>query len=275
MTSRAQKILQLALEHSSHEEVWSFTDNGSNTSSYINPILQDNVSQTSNDNNYDIQNLPIIFEDDTEVNDIAVNFVFPTPSDNEESDCTVKELNNSKPENENSVLNQTNSESNDNEGYQIEQSESNKNENHSETFNTEHDIAVNLVFPTPRDKEESDCTIKDLNNSKPEIENSVLSQTNSESNENEGYQIEQSESNMNENHSETFTNTEPEWGDVSAGRKRKITADKSQWKRVKNQELRMKGQDYLGFSRDKNKNFKHNTPREREKLVNLVHQICV
>lgn len=60
--------------------------------------------------------------------------------------------------------------------------------------------------------------------------------------------------------------TSVEWGDINEGRKRKKVANKSEWKRVKNQKLRMKGQEYLGFSRDKSKTFKQSTIRSARRL---------
>ncbi|CAH1989518.1 unnamed protein product [Acanthoscelides obtectus] len=66
------------------------------------------------------------------------------------------------------------------------------------------------------------------------------------------------------------------WGDMNEGRKIKITADKNEWKRNKSKLLRMKGEDYLGFSRDKDKNFKHNTPRPARKLgMACVSKMCL
>ncbi|CAH1106899.1 unnamed protein product [Psylliodes chrysocephalus] len=71
-------------------------------------------------------------------------------------------------------------------------------------------------------------------------------------------------------------NNEAEWGDMTEGRKRKNIADKSEWKRNKNQMLRMKGEDYVGFSRDKNKNFKHNIPRAARKIGEpCVSKMCI
>lgn len=59
-----------------------------------------------------------------------------------------------------------------------------------------------------------------------------------------------------------------QWGDINEGRIRKKVADKNEWKRVKNQKLRMKGQAHLAFSRDKYKTFKHNTIRPARRLGN-------
>lgn len=53
---------------------------------------------------------------------------------------------------------------------------------------------------------------------------------------------------------------------MNEGRMRKKVADQSEWKRVKTQKLRMKGQAYLGFSRNKHNAFKHNIIRSARKL---------
>lgn len=79
-------------------------------------------------------------------------------------------------------------------------------------------------------------------------------------------ETESEESNNDVSESVQPNATSVEWGDINDGRKRKKLADKSEWKRVKNEKLRMKGKEYLGFSRDKNKTFKHSTPRSARTL---------
>lgn len=57
-----------------------------------------------------------------------------------------------------------------------------------------------------------------------------------------------------------------DYGNMTEGRKRQKIANKNNWKRIKNERLRMKGEEYLGFSRDKNKNFKQNVIRPSRQI---------
>lgn len=66
-----------------------------------------------------------------------------------------------------------------------------------------------------------------------------------------------------------------EYGDISEGRKRKSKADKNEWKRIKNAQLRMRGKEYIGYSRGKDKIIKHNVIRKARVMgVCCTSKVC-
>lgn len=54
--------------------------------------------------------------------------------------------------------------------------------------------------------------------------------------------------------------------DIRNARKRKKKADEGEWIRIKNKRLRMKGEAYLGFSKNKGEKIKQNHPRRARTL---------
>lgn len=71
--------------------------------------------------------------------------------------------------------------------------------------------------------------------------------------------------NHNENLDVQDTHGMADCGDMNEGRKRSKLANKTEWKRIKNQQARMKGKEYLGFSRA-NKKFQHSVPRAARQI---------
>lgn len=55
-------------------------------------------------------------------------------------------------------------------------------------------------------------------------------------------------------------------GNQNDGRKRKLKANPNNWKKIKNQKLRMLGQEYLGYTKPKNKKMKQYKIRPARKL---------
>lgn len=53
---------------------------------------------------------------------------------------------------------------------------------------------------------------------------------------------------------------------ANSARKRKKKADKNEWMRNKNKLLRMSGEEYLGFSKNRGQKIKQNTPRRARAL---------
>nr|CAI5854185.1 unnamed protein product [Callosobruchus analis] len=65
---------------------------------------------------------------------------------------------------------------------------------------------------------------------------------------------------------ENNTSMNSDYGDMSEGRKRKHKADPNKWKKIKNQNLRMEGKQYLGYTKPKNKKIKQNQIRAARSL---------
>nr|CAI5866567.1 unnamed protein product [Callosobruchus analis] len=65
---------------------------------------------------------------------------------------------------------------------------------------------------------------------------------------------------------ENNTSMNSDYGDMSEGRKRKHKADPNKWKKIKNQNLRMEGKQYLGYTKPKNKKMKQNQIRAARSL---------
>nr|CAI5858394.1 unnamed protein product [Callosobruchus analis] len=65
---------------------------------------------------------------------------------------------------------------------------------------------------------------------------------------------------------ENNTSMNSDYGDMSEGRKRKHKADPNKWKKIKKQNLRMEGKQYLGYTKPKNKKMKQNQIRAARSL---------
>jgi hypothetical protein len=71
------------------------------------------------------------------------------------------------------------------------------------------------------------------------------------------------------------TNDRVDCGDMEEGRKRKKLANKNNWKRKKNCLLRMQGEEYLGFTRDRNRVFKQNVSKPARTIgQRCSSQVC-
>ncbi|CAH1973133.1 unnamed protein product [Acanthoscelides obtectus] len=68
-----------------------------------------------------------------------------------------------------------------------------------------------------------------------------------------------------------MSSNDAEHGYMNEGRKRKHKSDQNEWKKIKNQKLRMEGKQYLGYTKPRNQTMKQNKIREARSLNQVAH----
>lgn len=231
-SSRTQKILQLALE----------------------PVVMPIAADENDNTNFfgqPIQDIPIIFANSVSTTDGDLEIRESSPDKNEPlNDEFLIEI----PENVENGLKIDNA---------FDKTLGEKNCKNVKDYNQDTDCGE---FELPHDTE---FQLEELLVDGNSEENSQL-QNNDFGDEERGndsdYQPEESrnsgsEESQNDNQEQEIEGVPNEYGNMTEGRKRRSRTEKKEWKRLKNQQFRLKGKEYLGYSRGADNMVKQNVMR--------------